>query len=116
MKQTIRINTFETNSSSTHSCVICSEDTFEKWKSGGLYVDDWNGKFYTKEQIIEEYKKEHPDKDINSAEFEADINEYISREGFKTYENWGEDYEVDVNYETVDGVKVVVACYYGYNG
>ena len=36
MKTFIRYNTFETNSSSTHSCIICSEDTFAKWKAGQL--------------------------------------------------------------------------------
>lgn len=33
----IRRNTFETNSSSTHSITMCSESDFDKWKNGELY-------------------------------------------------------------------------------
>ena len=32
--KTIRLGTFETNSSSTHSMVICSEEEYEKWANG----------------------------------------------------------------------------------
>lgn len=31
----IRRNTFETNSSSTHSMVIAMKDDFDKWVNGG---------------------------------------------------------------------------------
>ena len=51
MKQTVRFNTFETNSSSTHSCIICSEDTFAKWKAGQLYVYRYGDSFFTREEI-----------------------------------------------------------------
>lgn len=56
----IRRNTFETNSSSTHSITMCSESDFDKWKNGELYYCQEDGKFYDdagrskliKEQII----------------------------------------------------------------
>ena len=41
MKQIIRSNTFETNSSSAHSLIIISKDTFEKWKLGDLYLSKY---------------------------------------------------------------------------
>lgn len=34
MKTSIRLGMFETNSSSTHSCVICKKSVFEDWKKG----------------------------------------------------------------------------------
>lgn len=41
----IRRNVFETNSSSTHSLTICTEDEFDRWKSGELMLDMWEDKF-----------------------------------------------------------------------
>lgn len=43
MKQ-IRKGVFETNSSSTHSITICTQEEFEKFKSGELVCDEWSGK------------------------------------------------------------------------
>lgn len=114
MKQTIRYNTFETNSSSTHSCVICSDEIFEKWKSGEVFVDDWNGTFHTREEIKQEFKKENQNLDEDSDDFEDNLHDYII-DNYKSYEDFGNNYEVDVNYAEVDGVKVVVTCYYGYD-
>jgi len=45
----IRLRTFETNSSSTHTITMCSEDTYTKWQNGDLYYNDYDEKFYTKE-------------------------------------------------------------------
>lgn len=36
MKRQIRLGVYETNSSSTHSLTICSEEEFEQWKNGEL--------------------------------------------------------------------------------
>lgn len=35
----IRINTFETNSSSVHTLIMCSKSDYEKWINGELYLD-----------------------------------------------------------------------------
>lgn len=51
MKQTIRFRTFETNSSSTHSCVICTEDEYNKWQQGKLLYDGWEDVFLTKDEV-----------------------------------------------------------------
>ena len=48
--ETIRIGTFETNSSSTHSITMCMEDEFEKWKKGDLYYLISEEKFLNKEE------------------------------------------------------------------
>lgn len=39
MKKQIRYGVFETNSSSTHSMVVCSNEDLERWKSGELLYD-----------------------------------------------------------------------------
>lgn len=36
----IRFNTFETNSSSTHSLTICTKEDYKKWENGELYYYD----------------------------------------------------------------------------
>lgn len=55
MNQTLRLGTFETNSSSTHNCVICSDKDYNLWKSGELYY--CYDKFYTKEEVLKEYEE-----------------------------------------------------------
>ena len=50
----IRQNTFETNSSSTHSIVICTKKQFDAWKSGLVRFDPYSEKFtdsFTDEQL-----------------------------------------------------------------
>ena len=32
----VRANIFETNSSSTHSLVMCTKETLDKWKNGEI--------------------------------------------------------------------------------
>lgn len=44
MKQ-IRKNIFETNSSSTHTLAICTEDEYKDWKDGKLLFNKWNETF-----------------------------------------------------------------------
>lgn len=38
MKRQIRRGVYETNSSSTHSLTMCSEEEFEQWKNGELFL------------------------------------------------------------------------------
>ena len=44
MKQ-IRKNVFETNSSSTHTLAICTEDEYKDWKDGKLLFNKWRETF-----------------------------------------------------------------------
>ena len=65
MKRQIRKGVFETNSSSTHSLVMCLKSDFDRWNngevllftgSGWCYPDDnapQKNHFYTKEQKIQ---------------------------------------------------------------
>lgn len=88
----IRRETFETNSSSTHSLTICSKEEFEKWKTGELYYDEWN------EVLV----KENDDEDR-----------------YETFDKWANDDYLETyvqNYKTKNGEEIVVFGKYGYNG
>lgn len=55
----IRQMTFETNSSSTHSIVICTKKQFEDWKMGKCFFNANTEKFVNPDaDQIEEYRKE----------------------------------------------------------
>lgn len=55
----IRQNTFETNSSSTHSIVICSRKQFEDWKAGKCFFNKNSETFTAPDpNIIEQFRKE----------------------------------------------------------
>lgn len=45
MKQTIRFNVWETNSSSVHSISICTKEDYDKWVNGELFYDASSDKF-----------------------------------------------------------------------
>ena len=79
MKQSIRRGVFETNSSSTHSLTMCSEDEYEKWIKGELYfIPD------TEEFVNEEEKVKYLQKEIikSKDEFEYDFtNRQITYKG-----------------------------------
>lgn len=90
--QTIRQSVFETNSSSTHSVTVLTEDQFKDFKAGKSLIDE-NGKIVpvTRENIEEGAQ---------------DYAEYISEE------------EEEVNeqkFTLPSGEKVVVVCKYGYS-
>ena len=73
MRKIIRFNTFETNSSSTHSLIIISEEEFEKFKSGQTYFKIYDDTFLTREEISksELFLRECPNY-VNANEFEKE--------------------------------------------
>ena len=52
MKQIIRYNTFETNSSSAHSLILISKETFDKWRNGELMLDGNPWEYKTDKDFI----------------------------------------------------------------
>ncbi len=51
MKQ-VRYGIFETNSSSTHSLVICTAEEYNKFKNGELVLDRWgSGEIVGKDKV-----------------------------------------------------------------
>lgn len=58
MKQ-IRKNVFETNSSSTHTLAICTEEEYKDWQGGKLLFNKWNETFIKNSiNITKQDKKE----------------------------------------------------------
>lgn len=50
----IRQNVFETNSSSTHTITMCSEDTYNKWMTNMMYFDLDNEVLVDEETMFKE--------------------------------------------------------------
>lgn len=85
----VRFGVFETNSSSTHSLVICSDEELDLWKEGKL-VYTWS------------------DNLIPSTNEEGEEGENFSK--------FCEYLEVDSHtYITKDGEKINIICRYGYD-
>lgn len=88
----IRIGVFETNSSSTHTLVVCTDEELEKWKKGEMIYE------YGEGLIPSNYTNTPSDGET----FEAFMdNEYL---------------EIDVNtYVTKEGENLTIFCRHGYN-
>ena len=122
---TIRNSTFETNSSSTHSMVIATEDEFNKWKSGEMLYKTWAWStdklkegLHLKEVCIEELLKDGSitEKELLEAD-EDELLEMLQEGDFYTYDNWREDLEHETaEYTTPGGEKLIIECAYGYDG
>lgn len=126
--KTIRIGTFETNSSSTHSITMCMESDYEKWEKGEMYWNRWNDKLVPKEEVekeIAELRKEfitdNPGFDENSEEWQEKFKKYInSDKKYYTYEEFKDYYYIEYKtyvdkYNTPNGDTVVAFGYYGGN-
>ena len=94
MKISIRRGVFETNSSSTHTITMCSEEEYNKWKNGELVFDRWQEELVEPKEDNEYYKYQTYD--------EFWENEYL--EGFVE------------KYTTNSGEKVIAFGLYGYEG
>lgn len=133
----VRRNVFETNSSSTHSLTMCSEDEYNKWKNGELLYKRWDEKFYTKEQIIEKAREKqvkylqekeegktiyhYQEKYINASTDEELYKAEYDEEEYQNYDDFWDyiesEYETFENsYTTEKGEKVITFGFYGYNG
>lgn len=137
MKRKIRRNVFETNSSSTHSISICSEEEYSKWKNGELLYDDWEESFVEPykltdsdmEDAIKEYEKKKGTywkewNDLTEEETEKWISDYVSMHISKeelgtTYDDYFNCSYLDTYekyYTTKNGDEVVAFGRYGYDG
>lgn len=121
---TVRYGTFETNSSSTHSMVICTKDEWDKWAAGELFASRYYDGFKTKEEVMEEYRKEY------SNYFDENGN-FIPDDVFETFEEFQHDYLTEwydmdgwvgdlesdeTTYITPNGETLKIICRYGYDG
>lgn len=123
MKMQIRRGVFETNSSSVHSITMCTGSDFDRWTNGELLFWEDEKKFGTREEIIDDLKKDtwyngklrYPninwdDKDQVSDIFNDEniktFNQYFQNDWFETY--WEA-------YTTPGGENVVAFGYYGHD-
>lgn len=124
--KTIRANTFETNSSSTHSMIILTEEEYDKLESGELYLND--DEVITKEEAKNIFLK-HMNEDKymydDDLSFEENIKNYLDEFEYypseypQSLETWkeGDELESDTNiYISPSGDKLKIICKYGYIG
>lgn len=120
-----RFGTFETNSSSTHSITICSQEEYEAFERGELlFNESWwlrDKTFVTREEAIKALNDDGDYYDDDKADYHYDSeDEWLYDRDFLTYEGYdrrfGEYYEEYVEeYTSVSGDKVVAFGYYGHD-
>ena len=96
MKRQIRRGVFETNSSSTHSLTIVSQEDYDKWGNGEMLIHKWEGRLVNKEDIPEDRK-------------------YY----YKTYDEYWNDCYLETfeqTFTTKSGEKIVAFGEFGYDG
>ena len=101
MNQIVRRNTFETNSSSAHSLILISKDTFNRWKNKELYlqkyiwsddIEDKDFKSNSNGISYEEYEEEVVQSAYDDHSFWDEEGKYLelSKEGLSVvdFDNW----------------------------
>lgn len=118
LAKAIRMNIWETNSSSTHSIAICNQSQLDDWKNGRLFYGINFGKLFTIEQIrenFEEFQKKCCDKEwIKSYTFE----QYI-KNSYQTFDEWSESEYLETyieNHVTPNGEPIICFGKFGYDG
>ena len=111
----VRLGTFETNSSSTHSiCIVPTED-YDKWDKNEMFLS--GNKLITKEELIKQL-------DENGDSFEDFLNNYTLQQEYDIYSSDGyidsieNDYldAYHTSYKHPNGTKIEIFGQYGYNG
>lgn len=114
----IRIGTFETNSSSTHTLCIATEEEWEKLRTGELLINLVDDGYITLEQALESYRNYDKEKyekikdlpreeileELHADYVAADIEDYLHNEELESYEQ---------EYTTPKGEKLHVFGLYG---
>ena len=106
MKNKIRKGIFETNSSSTHTLVICTQEEYDAWERGEMLIDCWKDYEY-------DFHRKDPFFVPNTEEYRNDEDkQYVTYEKY-----WDEEYLecFDVEYTTPSGDVVKVFGKYGYD-
>ena len=88
----IRIGVFETNSSSTHTLVVCTDEELEKWKKG---------------EMVYEYGEGLIPLDYSNISSEGEVFEVFMDD---------DESEIDIHtYVTKEGENLTIFCKHGYN-
>lgn len=138
MKRQIRRGVFETNSSSTHSLTMCSEEEFEKWKNGEILFDEWGSEKFVspktmtdlqKNDVKEYYESTRDDfqkewDNLSETAKESYYTKYAKENGLidedaQTYEQYMRNNDLETfvtRYTSKSGDKIVAFGEYGYDG
>lgn len=120
----IRRGVFETNSSSTHSISILTEEEDKQWLRGDILRYRWSDKFITKEEyakkfeeLKQQYAKENniPIEDVD----DYDVQEYFYDDIAYNFEDYDDIMELEsdvTKYTTKNGEQLIIRCWYGYEG
>ena len=117
MKQT-RYNVFETNSSSTHNLVMCSENEFKDFEAGKTYYCRWEVRDRNKNVVIFEEGKFYPKDEVESY-YESLGKSMEDAYDMETYEYiMDNDYleSFEETYTTPNGDVVYAFGNFGYDG
>lgn len=136
MKRQVRRGVFETNSSSTHSLTMCSEEEFEAWKRGEVLFQEWGSDNFVSATDLSDKDKKKAEEDYkeNQTEFQKDWKDLseeakqkyytkyakendIIDEDAKTYEQYMNEGELEIfvqTYTSKNGDKIVAFGEYGY--
>lgn len=136
MKRQIRRGVFETNSSSTHSLTMCSEEEFEAWKRGEVLFQEYEKENFISATKLSEHDKKMAQEDYeeNKDDFQKDWNDLsedakqkyytkyakendIINEDAKTYDQYMHDGDLETfvqKYISKNGDKIVAFGEYGY--
>ena len=136
MKRQVRYGVFETNSSSTHSLTICSEEEFEAWKRGDVLFQEWGSENFISANKLSDNDKKRAEKvyEENKDDFQKDWKDLsenakqkyytkyakendIIAEDVKTYEQYMYEGDLETfvqSYTSKNGDKIVVFGEYGY--
>lgn len=107
----IRRGTFETNSSSTHTLIMCSDEEYQKLENGEFLIAQWNEEVVSKEEIMNDLKKRYEDVE--------NINNFLRDEGYVTLEEFYDNEYLEgghSSYTLPDGQKVHALYEYGWDG
>lgn len=120
----IRRGVFETNSSSTHSIAILTEEENQQWLKGDILRYRWSDEFITKEEyakkfegLKQQYSKENniPIEDVD----DYDVQEYFCDDIAYNFEDYDDVMELEsdvTKYTTKNGERLIIRCWYGYEG
>ena len=96
MKRQIRRGVFETNSSSTHSLTMCSEEEFEAWKRGEVLFQEWGSENFVSANKLSDYdkKKASEDYDENKDDFQKDWKDLSDEAKQKYYTKYAKEHDI----------------------
>ena len=129
MKQ-VRSNTFETNSSSTHSICMCTKDQYDSWasdwdslKADSVIYSNCEEKLVAVEEAVKYANRYHDSVELSDildtdSPKHDDAVDYMRDEGFMTCDDF-DDYTEESYYGefvTPGGETVVAFCNYRWDG